>query len=225
MSKFTDPVEILEALRQIDTPTLCNAIEEFKVRDRTEGFMGFDIKCLFPALGTMAGYAVTCTGRSTVPGSPGDRAGSLRLWEAIEQSPKPCVVVLKNVGPNVHRSCHWGDMMATLSRRLGAIGLVTDGGVRDLLTVEEMGFHYFAGGVTPAHGNNEIVEVGLPVTLSGALVSTGDIIHADDNGVATFPANRAHDLLEAADRVRVHENQRLDRYNAADFTLDELRPQ
>ncbi len=154
------PDETLGALRQIDTPTLCNAIEEFKIRDRTEGFMGFDIKCLFPALGTMLGYAVTCTGRSTVPGPPGNHAGAVRLWEAIEESPKPCVVVIKDVGPDRHRSCHYGDMMATLSKRLGAIGLVTDGGVRDVRTVEEMGFHYFAAGVTPAHGNNEIVEVG-----------------------------------------------------------------
>ena len=75
--------------------------------------MGFDIKCLFPALGTMTGYAVTCTGRSTVPGPPGDRAGAVRLWEAVERSPKPCVVVLETIGPDRIRSCHYGDMMAT----------------------------------------------------------------------------------------------------------------
>ena len=217
------PDKTLEALKRIDTPTLCNAIEEFKVRDRTEGFMGFDIKCLFPALGTMIGYAVTCTGRSTVPGPPSDHAGVLRLWEAVENSPKPCVVVIKDVGPDRHRSCHYGDMMATLSKRLGAIGLVTDGGVRDVRTVSELGFHYFAAGVTPAHGNNEIVEVDLEVIISGAVVNTGDIIHADENGVAAFPAGRAHDLIEAAGRVQIREGERLNRYNAADFNLDELR--
>ena len=114
-------------------------------------------------------------------------------------------------------------MMATLSKRLGAIGLVTDGGVRDVRTVEEMGFHYFAAGVTPAHGNNEIVEVGLEVTVSGAVVNTGDMIHADENGVAAFPTSRAHDLLEAAGRVQLREGERMNRYMAADFTLDELR--
>ena len=217
------PSETLEALKGIDTPTLCNAIEEFQVRDRTEGFMGFDIKCLFPALGTMTGYAITCTGRSTVPGPPGDRAGAVRLWEAVERSPKPCVVVLETIGPDRTRSCHYGDMMATLSKRLGAIGLVTDGGVRDIRTVEELGFHYFAAGATPAHGNNEIVDVGLEITVSGAVVNTGDIIHADENGVAVFPASRAGDLIEAAARVYENEAQRMARYDAPDFTLDELR--
>lgn len=217
------PDDVFKALARIDTPTLCNAIEEFELRDRTDGFMGFNIRCLFPELGPMVGYAVTATARSTVPGPPGDGAGHIKLWHAIERSPKPAVVVLQDVGPTIERSCHYGDMMATLSMRLGAIGLVTDGGVRDVKTVSEMGFHYFAPGATPAHGNNEIVEAGLDVTVSGARVRTGDLVHADECGVAVFPAERAADLVAAAERVRQREAERLARYKADDFSLEELR--
>lgn len=210
-------------LKSIDTPTVCNAVEAFKIRDRTQGFMGYDIGCMFPELGAMLGYAVTATARTTVPGSPGSRAGVMKLWEAVENSPKPAVVVLKDVGPDRHRSCHYGDVMATISTRLGAVGLVTDGGVRDLVTVRKLKFHYFASGATPAHGNNEIVEVGLDVTISGALVRMGDLIHADENGVAVFPAELAGKLVEAAREVQAREAKIMERVRAADFKREELR--
>ena len=47
----------IEALRQIDTPTICNAIESFNVRGRVEGFCGMDSRCLSPQLGVMVGHA------------------------------------------------------------------------------------------------------------------------------------------------------------------------
>lgn len=100
-------------------------------------------------------------------------------------------------------------MMATICNRLGAVGLVTDGGVRDLSTVKELGFHYFAAGATPSHGNYEIVEAGLSVDVGGTLVRPGDLIHADENGVGVFPADRIADLLEAAHVVRKNEAERM----------------
>ena len=51
----------LDALRQIDTATIANAIEHFDIRSNTDGFMGWDIRCMFPEMGVMVGYAVTAT--------------------------------------------------------------------------------------------------------------------------------------------------------------------
>ena len=199
----------LTKLRSFDTATVCNAIELLDIRDRTDGFMGFNISCLFPELGPMVGYAVTATVRSTVPGSPGTRSGFSKLFTAIEKSPSPTILIFKDVGPDHHRSCHFGDMMATMCKRLGAIGLVTDGGVRDISTVRDLGFHYFAAGATPAHGNYEIVDSSLSVTVDGALVNPGDLIHADENGVGIFPPDRLSDLLEAAHLVRDREAKKI----------------
>ncbi len=204
-----DPRMILDQLRGFDTATVCNAVERLKIRDRTDGFMGFDIRCLFSDLGPMAGYAVTATVRSAVPGPPGSRSGFAGLFTALEESPNPAVLVFKDVGPDRRRSCHFGEMMATACKRLGAIGLVTDGGVRDLTTVRELGFHYFSPGATPAHGNYEIVEAGLTIKVGGTVVQPGDLIHADENGVGVFPASRTGELLEAARAVRHHETQRM----------------
>ena len=204
-----EPQYLLEQLATFDTATVCNAIERLDIRDRTDGFMGFDIRCLSPELGPMVGFSVTATARSAVPGPPGSRAGFASLFAALEKSPTPSVLVFKDVGPDRRRSCHFGDMMATICKRLGAVGLVTDGGVRDLSTVKELGFHYFASGATPSHGNYEIVEAGLSVDVGGTRVRLGDIIHADENGVGVFPADRMADLLEAAHVVRKRESERM----------------
>src|SRR4029453_8007054 len=127
MPAFT--AEQLEAIKRIDSPTIANAIEHFGVRGRVEGFAGWDLRCAFPALGTMLGYAVTCTPDSP----PADRRherGLFRLWAALEAAPKPAVIVIKDIGPEPTRSCHMGEVMATTAKALGAVGCISDGGLR-----------------------------------------------------------------------------------------------
>jgi regulator of RNase E activity RraA len=123
---------VLSALRAIDSPTIANAIEAFDVRDRTEGYVSHRIRCLFPEMGVLAGYAVTATIDTTTPGSPKSRDGALHLYEALVAAPRPAVVVLEAVGPRLEHSCVVGGIMATIMHRLGAVGLLTNGGVRDL---------------------------------------------------------------------------------------------
>src|SRR5574341_501530 len=180
-------VEQLEELRSVDSPTVCNAIEAFKVRDDTQGFMGMDISCLTPEFGAMVGYAVTATADSMTPGRARSRQGHMRLFEAIAAAPKPAVLVIQDVGPKRTHACFLGDVIASLSRRLGAIGIVTDGGVRDLDGVRPLGFHVFAAGLVVAHGTFNIIDVGTPVELSGTRIQPGDLIHGDPSGATTIP--------------------------------------
>ncbi len=215
--------QIIEKLRAFDTPTICNAIEELGVRDPTDGYMGYDVRCMFPEMGRMVGYAVTATGRSTVPGAPEKGDGFAQWYELVEQSPRPSVLVLKDVGPDRYRSAHCGDVMATISLTLGAIGLVTDGGVRDIETVSELGFQYFAAGAAPAHGTPEIVQAGLDVMISGTLVKTGEIVHADINGVAVFPAEVAEEVVARAPGVLEIERQRRETITTPGFKAADLR--
>ena len=71
-----------------------------------------------PSWGRIIGYAVTCTADSTTEGRRDER-GLLRLWEAVEAAPKPAVIVIKDIGPERHRSCHMGEVMATTAGRSG----------------------------------------------------------------------------------------------------------
>jgi 4-hydroxy-4-methyl-2-oxoglutarate aldolase len=212
--------EQLAALMAIDTPTLCNAIEKFRVRNFVDGFMGMDIRCLTPSLGVMVGYAVTMNVDSTTP-DVRQSAENYRAWlEAMAAAPKPAVLVLKDVGPNPRRSCHFGDVMATLSQRLGVVGLVTDGGVRDVLEVERMGFHFFAAGLVPSHGNPRLLEVNVPVTIDGVTICPGDLLHGDVHGVTTVPLEIAVPVVEAAHAHLAAEAATKAFIQSADFTID-----
>ena len=111
-------------------------------------------------------------------------------------------------------------VMATLAGRLGVIGLVTDGGVRDILEVQRLGFHYFAAGVVPSHGNPRLLEVNVPVTLDGVRIEPGDLLHGDINGVTTIPLSIAGQVTEAALRIRAGEAELLDYIKGPDFSAD-----
>jgi regulator of RNase E activity RraA len=215
--------EQLAELRAVDSPTVANAIEAFKVRDDTQGFLGMDIPCHTPEFGVMVGYAVTATANSMTPGRARDRKGHFKLFEAVAAAPKPSILVIKEVGPKRTHSCFLGDVIATITKRLGAIGIVTDGGVRDLAGVKPLGYHVFAAGFVVAHGTFNIEDVGLPVEISGTTVRAGDLIHGDASGVVTIPLEIADRLYAECLKVREREAALRDFATGRDFTLDALR--
>ena len=213
--------ELLGELRAIDTPTISNAIEVYKVRDRTEGFMGFDVRCQFPDLGVMLGYAVTalCDNR---PGPLAGRQAYFKWLEAIRDAPKPVVCVFQDVSPSREHSCYFGEVMANCAQKLGAVGLVTDGGVRDVAEAQALRFHYFAGGAVASHGNFAITEVGVPVKISGVPVQPGDLIHGDANGVLVIPDEVVDRLPQGVEDIRARERRVLDFVHGPQFTLEGL---
>ena len=212
----------LEALRRIDSPTIANAVELFGVRPHVAGFMGWDVRCLFPELGVMVGYAVTATCDSQTEEALRDRLPWWHVLQAVDASPKPAVLVMQDVGTRRTHSCHFGDGMASVSRRLGAIGLITDGGVRDLAGCRALGFHYFAPGVTVSHGQHRIVDARVPVEVSGLRIEPGDLVHADENGVVLIPADVAERVVAAAEEVLRQESEAIGFYRGESFSMDGL---
>lgn len=221
MSRLTP--EQLNQLRQIDSPTVSNAIEGFRVRPRVEGFAGWELRCAFPELGSMVGYAVTCTADSTTE-ARADERGLLRLWAALEAAPKPAVLVIKDIGPERSRSCHMGEVMATTAKALGAVGCVSDGGLRDVVEVRALGgFQYFCPGFVVSHGNPIIGDINVPVTLEGMAVEPGDVLHGDANGVLVVPDAIADRVAGEAERVRAAEREVLDFVRSQGLTVEKLR--
>lgn len=215
--------EQLAALQEIDSPTISNAIERFKIRPRLEGFAGWELRCMFPERGSTVGYAVTCTADSTTEGRADER-GLLRLWAAIEAAPKPVVLVIKDIGPERGRSCHMGEVMATTAKALGAVACISDGGLRDVAEVRALGgFQYFCPGLVVSHGNPIICEVNVPVTLDGMVVAPEDLLHGDANGVLVVPDAVADRVVDEAMRVRREEKEVLDFVRAPGLTVEKLR--
>jgi len=212
--------EALEALRRYDSPTLSNAIEAFDVRPRDEGFAGMEIECLFPELGVMIGYAATATIRARGRGD-GD-ADHSRLWALVRSLPEPRVVVVQDLDDPPGVGAMWGEVQSSIYKALGCAGTVTDGCVRDLKEVREMGFHFFARGPGVSHAYVRLESVGGPVRVGGLTVRPGDLIHADQHGVLLIPTAIAADLPAAADRIIEREQEFIRWVRSGEFDPDRL---
>jgi regulator of RNase E activity RraA len=102
------------------------------------------------------------------------------------------------------------------------VGVVTDGGLRDILELKRLGFHCFAPGLVPSHGNPRLLEVNIPVTIDGVRIKPGDLLHGDINGVTLIPLEIASQIAAAVDSVREREAGLMAYVNSPEFTIDGL---
>ena len=210
---------MIEYLKTVDTPTLCNAIELLVLRPHEEGFTPLQLRCLFPEFGRMCGYAVTAYVETVTSTEARDNRRFVELYRMVEQSPKPAVVVFQEIGGHGDYAAHAGEGMSTIFQRCGAIGLVSDCGVRDLPEVRALGFHYFARGAVASHANFRIAQVGVPVQVMGLVVRPGDLLHGDENGLALVPRERREELPEMVKRIRDREGELLEFVRGKNFDL------
>ncbi len=212
--------EVLEALRRYDSPTLSNAIETFDVRPRDEGFASMEIECLFPELGVMVGYAATATIRAR--GAAGGDSDHTPLWKLVRSLPQPRVVVVQDLDDPPGHGALWGEVQSSIYKALGCAGAVTDGCVRDLSEVREMGFHFFARGPGVSHAYVRLASIGGPVRVAGLTVRPGDVVHADQHGVLLIPKRIAAELPAAADRIIEREQAFIRWVRSPEFDPDRL---
>lgn len=214
--------ETLAKLKAIDSATVANAIEKFGVRPDTWGFTGPDIRCLFPEIGVMMGFAVTAVMGPRDVGEQGWRTGWLEYTAAIEASPKPAVCVIEDSPLWPMQGALVGEVMVTCMKALGAVGLVTNGGVRDVDQVREMGFHYHASGVIVSHGQVKFHSVDRPVRLGRLEVKPGELIHGDVNGVVVVPSDIADQIPAAAQAILDREAEIMEVAKSPGFKASDL---
>lgn len=106
------------------------------------------------------------------------------------------------------RNAPWGELLSTAARARGARGAVIDGIVRDVKKIEELGFPVFATGIKPvdSRGRGVVMDYSVPVECGGVLVSPGDLIFADYDGVIVIPAEVLPDTIRAATEKVTREN-------------------
>jgi regulator of RNase E activity RraA len=221
-----EPISVaeLEALRGLDTCTISNAIETFEVRLRNTGFADARIRCMFEDFPPMVGYAATAQLRSGEPPIAGriyvDRTD---WWKSILEVPAPRIVVLEDLDKPPGVGSFLGDMHAAILRALGCVGFVTDGAVRELPRVRDMGLQLFAGNVAVSHAYAHIFDFGSKVKVGGLEVHPCDLLHGDRHGVLSVPKEIASELPAAAARLRSAEQRVIDFCRSPEFSVDKLR--
>ena len=216
---------VFAGLREIDTPTITNVVATYPKNPLCLGlynpwtenwYTDTSIRCIYPAMGAIVGYAVTCVYGLPDPNYAG-RLSFMDVVDALDAMPKPTILVIQQKWPAelMAKAGLAGEIMVTSMKAVGCIGMLSNGPSRDVDAIRRLDFQMLLGGVTAGHGEMAVQAVNVPVSVGGMDVAPGELIHMDENGAVKFPAGRAEQVLENARAMLAGEAEHLARLRAA----------
>ncbi|MGI6029218.1 MAG: RraA family protein [Candidatus Heteroscillospira sp.] len=190
--------EQLEAIRQYDVPTVCNALECFNLQSRTDGYIsGEDIKEIVGVQGgRMIGFAATAKYSTANAMKKGYVNHDAEYYQHVKDTQEPTIAVQQDVDKHMV-SAIWGDVNLHIHKLLGCVGTLTNGGVRDNDAARENNFGYYAPCSNPSHGYYHLVDYACPVEIFGITIYPGDLIMCDEHGAVIIPEKVVPYLPEA----------------------------
>jgi 4-hydroxy-4-methyl-2-oxoglutarate aldolase len=225
-------LEILEALKQVDSPTITNVVATYPDAKTCLGlynpwtenwYTDQTIKCMYPEMGPRVGYAVTCVFGLPDPNFKG-RLSFLDVVDALDASPRPTILVLEQKFPPeiAGKVGLAGEIMTTTMKAMGCVGCISNGPSRDIDAIRALDFQYMLTGVSAGHGEFAVQSVNAPVSVGGMDVAPGEIIHMDENGAVKFPADKLAAVHENVKTLLEGEEAQLSRLRNAS-SAEEVR--
>lgn len=198
---------LIDQLADSETALVCNALSALGLSESHTYAMDGTIECLTPELPPMVGQAITIKIDSCTPGSESQMEPYYEMLDRMEESNLPQVVVIETTSGTPMRECVAGDGMAKNFVAAGGVGIVTDGGVRDMPGIIDQGFRVFARARVIQHGQMRWSDLGEPLSIGGVTVRTGDLIHGDQGGCILIPEENHPYIVEASTLVAHFEKQ------------------
>ncbi len=202
------PADLFDLMGNVDTPTVCNAIE---VAQGKRGFDNYTKRTMLPSdpdAPPVFGFARTAkiAGRKPPSETPDViRARRMDYFRHMASGNGPTVAVVEDIDGDDAVSAWWGGVHTAVHKGLGLRGAVTNGVMRDLGDLEP-GFPVLAGAIGPSHAFVHVRELAKPVTVFGMYVNDGDLIHADRHGALVIPPEVIPDLKAAIEKLRAAED-------------------
>ena len=217
--------QLFAELRKIDTPTITNVVATYPKNPLCLGlynpwtenwYTDTSIRCMYPEMGAIIGYAVTCVYGLPDPNFAG-RLNFMDVVDALDAMKKPTILVIQQKWPPelMNKAGLAGEMMTTSMQAVGCVGLLSNGPSRDVDAIRRMKFQMLLGGVTAGHGEMAVQSVNAPVSVGGMDVAPGELIHMDENGAGKFPADKLEAVLTYARALREEESERMGRLQKA----------
>lgn len=204
-----DYEKLFAELAEFDTPTVCNALETFDKGRRLSGYGKPGMVLRSKNEKPMVGFAVTAKTSGTSPRTAEQVALKDEVYRSAARSPKPTVICCQDTDAEPVGS-FWGEMQASIFSALGAVGTITEGGVRDIDSTLDVPFRFYSTCVEVSHANVHVEAVNVPVVIRGQIINPGDIIHCDKHGFVVFPERYLSKLADACRRMTEAEGVLLD---------------
>ncbi|WP_282153314.1 RraA family protein [Ruegeria atlantica] len=213
---------LLELLKKVDTPTVCNAIEVAQGKRGFNDFTRGTMLCSDPDAGAMVGYARTAKIAAVKPPAEAPdviRARRMDYYRHMASGNGPSVAVVEDSDYPDCIGAYWGEINTTVHKGFGISGALTNGVMRDLGDLPD-DFPVVAGSVGPSHGFVHVKEVGTPVTIFGLSIREGDLVHADWHGALVIPPEVLGELEQAIIKLLETEKLVLDPARSSGFDFD-----